>query len=102
MSFLGKSLSFYKLNQDITRILDNMDVYILPVMNPDGYHYTWTTVRIHIVCIVKCLTSCKEGNSNWIYDLPLFYVFVSEQDVEEEPLCQQEQQLHRGRPQQKL
>ncbi len=27
---------------------------------------------------------------------------ISEQDVEEEPLCQQEQPLHRGRPQQKL
>ncbi|KAA8579834.1 hypothetical protein FQN60_006927 [Etheostoma spectabile] len=57
--FVQNSLSFYKLNQDITRILDNMDVYILPVVNPDGYQYTWTT------------------------------------DVEEEPLCQQEEQLHR-------
>ncbi|XP_078099948.1 carboxypeptidase B2 [Sander vitreus] len=44
--FVQNSLSFYKLNQDITRILDNMDVYILPVMNPDGYHYTWTTNRM--------------------------------------------------------
>lgn len=45
--FLPQSLSAYNENQDITRILDNMDVYVLPVMNPDGYHYTWTTVRIH-------------------------------------------------------
>uniref|UniRef100_A0A8C2WSJ0 Carboxypeptidase B2 (plasma) n=1 Tax=Cyclopterus lumpus TaxID=8103 RepID=A0A8C2WSJ0_CYCLU len=30
----------------ITDIMDNMDVYILPVMNPDGYHYTWATNRM--------------------------------------------------------
>lgn len=50
MSSLAQSLSFYKINSDITDILDNMDVYVLPVMNPDGYKVTWTTVRIH-VCI---------------------------------------------------
>ncbi|XP_059183962.1 carboxypeptidase B2 [Centropristis striata] len=44
--FVQHSLSFYKSNQDITQILDNMDVYIMPVMNPDGYHYTWTTNRM--------------------------------------------------------
>ncbi|XP_069022371.1 carboxypeptidase B2 [Embiotoca jacksoni] len=44
--FVHYSLSFYKINQDITRILDNMDVYVLPVVNPDGYKYTWTTKRM--------------------------------------------------------
>ncbi|XP_019733953.1 carboxypeptidase B2 [Hippocampus comes] len=44
--FVQYSLAFYKQNQDITDILDNMDVYILPVMNPDGYLYTWTTNRM--------------------------------------------------------
>lgn len=43
----SQSLAFYKQNQDITDILDNMDVYVLPVMNPDGYLYTWTTVKVH-------------------------------------------------------
>ena len=27
-------------------ILQNMDIYITPVGNPDGYVYTWTTVSI--------------------------------------------------------
>ncbi|XP_034407376.1 carboxypeptidase B2 [Cyclopterus lumpus] len=44
--FVQYALSFYKLNQEITDIMDNMDVYILPVMNPDGYHYTWATNRM--------------------------------------------------------
>ncbi|KAM4559518.1 carboxypeptidase B2 [Odontesthes bonariensis] len=44
--FVEHLLSFYKHNRDITRILDNMDVYVLPVMNPDGYKYTWTTNRM--------------------------------------------------------
>nr|XP_061803257.1 carboxypeptidase B2-like [Nerophis lumbriciformis] len=44
--FVQYALAFYKQNQDITDILDNMDVYILPVMNPDGYRYTWTTNRM--------------------------------------------------------
>ncbi|XP_035005639.1 carboxypeptidase B2 [Hippoglossus stenolepis] len=44
--FVHYSLSYYNINQDITSILDNMDVYVLPVMNPDGYKYTWTTNRM--------------------------------------------------------
>ncbi|XP_070711790.1 carboxypeptidase B2 isoform X2 [Pempheris klunzingeri] len=44
--FVQYSLSFYTQNHEITNILDNMDVYVLPVMNPDGYQYTWTTNRM--------------------------------------------------------
>ncbi|KAM9836034.1 carboxypeptidase B2 [Aulostomus maculatus] len=44
--FVQYSLSFYRQNQDLTHILDNMDVYVLPVFNPDGYRYTWTTNRM--------------------------------------------------------
>uniref|UniRef100_A0AAZ1X048 Peptidase M14 domain-containing protein n=1 Tax=Oreochromis aureus TaxID=47969 RepID=A0AAZ1X048_OREAU len=43
--YVLKSLSFYQQNSEITRILDSMDVYVLPVMNPDGYKYTWTTIK---------------------------------------------------------
>ncbi|CAG5932840.1 unnamed protein product [Menidia menidia] len=44
--FVHHSLSFYKVNKDITHILDNLDVYVLPVLNPDGYKYTWTKNRM--------------------------------------------------------
>ncbi|KAM3585752.1 uncharacterized protein V6R79_026362 [Siganus canaliculatus] len=46
MWFVDYSLSFYTKDQEITEILDNLDIYILPVMNPDGYKYTWTTDRM--------------------------------------------------------
>lgn len=42
---LPQALMYYKYNSDITKMLDKMDIYILPVLNPDGYKYTWTTVR---------------------------------------------------------
>ncbi|XP_037552753.1 carboxypeptidase B2 [Nematolebias whitei] len=46
LSFVHHSLSFYQQNQDITHILDHMDVYVLPVLNPDGYKHTWTKNRL--------------------------------------------------------
>uniref|UniRef100_A0A3B3UE68 Carboxypeptidase B2 (plasma) n=1 Tax=Poecilia latipinna TaxID=48699 RepID=A0A3B3UE68_9TELE len=44
--FVHYSLSFYNVNTEMTQILDNMDFYVLPVMNPDGYKYTWTNRRM--------------------------------------------------------
>uniref|UniRef100_A0A3P9P164 Carboxypeptidase B2 (plasma) n=2 Tax=Poecilia reticulata TaxID=8081 RepID=A0A3P9P164_POERE len=44
--FVHYLLSFYNVNTEITQILDNMDFYVLPVMNPDGYKYTWTNSRM--------------------------------------------------------
>ncbi|KAM9328444.1 carboxypeptidase B2 [Pholidichthys leucotaenia] len=44
--FVHHSLSFHGQNKHITDILNNMDVYVLPVLNPDGYKYTWTTNRM--------------------------------------------------------
>ncbi|RMZ81841.1 hypothetical protein DV738_g2134, partial [Chaetothyriales sp. CBS 135597] len=31
---------------DITEVLDHFDFVILPVVNPDGYEYTWSTDRL--------------------------------------------------------
>ncbi|TSK17953.1 Carboxypeptidase B2 [Bagarius yarrelli] len=41
--FIKYALTFYKESPEITTMLDKMDIYILPVLNPDGYKYTWTT-----------------------------------------------------------
>lgn len=37
-------LQNYEDNSRIRRLLKNLDFYVLPVFNIDGYIYTWTTV----------------------------------------------------------
>lgn len=37
-------LQNYKDSSRIRRLLKNLDFYVLPVLNIDGYIYTWTTV----------------------------------------------------------
>ncbi|KAF3824196.1 hypothetical protein GH733_008481 [Mirounga leonina] len=41
-----KILQNYKDNPRIGRFLRNLDFYVLPVLNIDGYIYTWTTDRL--------------------------------------------------------
>jgi hypothetical protein len=36
----------YGVNPEITRLMDQVDVYLVPIMNPDGYEYSWTTNRL--------------------------------------------------------
>jgi len=36
----------YSQNSDITTIMDNYEWVIIPLVNPDGYNYTWTTDRL--------------------------------------------------------
>ncbi len=33
------------VDSDVTTLRDAYDWYIEPVFNPDGYDYSWTTVR---------------------------------------------------------
>ncbi|XP_075447243.1 carboxypeptidase B2 isoform X1 [Ascaphus truei] len=44
--FVGHAAEFYGVDQYMTRLLKYIDFYILPVMNVDGYRYTWTTNRM--------------------------------------------------------
>ncbi|GMV35706.1 MAG: hypothetical protein AMXMBFR61_02140 [Fimbriimonadales bacterium] len=39
-------LTNYGVDKRATDILNHMDVYCMPVMNPDGYRYTWTNNRM--------------------------------------------------------
>ncbi|XP_033867025.2 carboxypeptidase B2-like [Acipenser ruthenus] len=44
--FVQNAIDSYNKNPEITQMLDNMEIYVLPVMNADGYVYTWTTRRM--------------------------------------------------------
>ncbi|XP_054113803.1 carboxypeptidase O isoform X2 [Callithrix jacchus] len=44
--FVKEILQNYKDNSRIHKFLRNLDFYILPVLNIDGYIYTWTTDRL--------------------------------------------------------
>ncbi len=39
-------LSNYGTDATATRLVDGLEWFILPVMNPDGYEYSWTTFRM--------------------------------------------------------
>ncbi|XP_055328960.1 carboxypeptidase B-like [Paramacrobiotus metropolitanus] len=38
-------LAKYEIDEDVRLLLDYYDWYIIPVVNPDGYNYSWTTDR---------------------------------------------------------
>ncbi|XP_017402303.1 carboxypeptidase O [Cebus imitator] len=44
--FVKEILQNYKDNSRIHKFLRNLDFYVLPVLNIDGYIYTWTTDRL--------------------------------------------------------
>ncbi|XP_053311502.1 carboxypeptidase B2 [Spea bombifrons] len=58
MWFVGHAVGFYGNDKTMTKLLKYIDFYILPVMNVDGYDYTWTTNRMWRK------NRSKYGNSN--------------------------------------
>ncbi|XP_015283640.1 PREDICTED: mast cell carboxypeptidase A-like [Gekko japonicus] len=44
--FLKEAIQTYGMDQNMTNILDNMNFYILPVFNIDGYIWSWTQNRL--------------------------------------------------------
>ncbi|XP_004033162.4 carboxypeptidase O isoform X2 [Gorilla gorilla gorilla] len=44
--FVKEILQNHKDNSRIRKLLRNLDFYVLPVLNIDGYIYTWTTDRL--------------------------------------------------------
>lgn len=39
----------YGTDEDVTSLVDTYDWHFVPVMNPDGYSYTWTTVMLYFL-----------------------------------------------------
>ncbi|KFV07016.1 PREDICTED: carboxypeptidase B [Pterocles gutturalis] len=44
--FVKEAVETYGKDTVITRLLNSLDFYVLPVLNIDGYVYTWTTDRL--------------------------------------------------------
>ena len=42
---LFQIVSQYGIDPNVTAMMDKVDLAILPVLNVDGYAYTWTKVR---------------------------------------------------------
>ncbi|KAI4896246.1 hypothetical protein NFI96_033900, partial [Prochilodus magdalenae] len=44
--FVREAVSTYGTDAEMTTLLDQMDFFILPVLNVDGYEYSWTNDRM--------------------------------------------------------
>jgi len=59
----------YSTNSDITTIMDNYEWVIIPLVNPDGYNYTWTDRLWRKNRRVNSGSTCMgvDNNRNWDY-----------------------------------
>jgi len=60
----------YSTNPEVTAAMDNFEWFIIPLVNPDGYNYTWTTDRLwRKNRRINSGTSCVgvDNNRNWAY-----------------------------------
>ncbi|XP_030849705.1 carboxypeptidase A2 [Strongylocentrotus purpuratus] len=46
MGLVKQLIDGYNTNDKVKAMLDTFDWYIVPVLNPDGYSYTWTNDRM--------------------------------------------------------
>lgn len=46
MWLIGHATEYYNIDTRMTNLLKYLDFYVMPVMNVDGYEYTWTTNRM--------------------------------------------------------
>ncbi|XP_060564149.1 carboxypeptidase B-like [Ruditapes philippinarum] len=64
----GQMLDRYKIDTDVTEMVDSFDWYILPVTNPDGYEYTFVDDRTRMWRKTRSKQGICRGvdpNRNW-------------------------------------
>lgn len=93
-----QALTTYGENAAMTSLLDQMDVYVLPVFNIDGYSYTHTNVG----GADRPTTSQRRKLQETLTVSARPLLAFSEQNVEEDPLQERRKQLLRSRPKQEL
>lgn len=59
--FLDQLTSGYGSDSEITALVDTYDFHIMPVVNPDGYEYTWTDVSGTSVCVTDLVASWQNN-----------------------------------------
>jgi len=66
---LAKTLEGYGSDDTVTSMVDGLNIYYAPILNPDGYDYTWTKDRMQRKTMMP--NSCSSGspgtdpNRNW-------------------------------------
>ena len=51
MYIIDYLLSGYGVKDDVTRILDNIELVAVPFVNPDGYAVSGSNLKIHLTAI---------------------------------------------------
>ncbi|KAF5910538.1 hypothetical protein HPG69_004625 [Diceros bicornis minor] len=74
--FVKEILQNYKDNSRIRGFLKNLDFYVLPVLNIDGYIYTWTTVSASVFCFRKCAETTSDTPGTAFFHLPSYFPFL--------------------------
>ncbi|XP_031440130.1 carboxypeptidase B [Clupea harengus] len=63
--FVNEAVTTYGSDSQMTSLLNQMDVYVLPVFNIDGYDYTWKSNRMwRKTRSSKSGTSCRGADPN--------------------------------------
>jgi len=65
---LSKTLELYGSDTSVTAMVDGLNVYYAPILNPDGYSYTWTDDRMQRKTMMPSGCSYSPGtdpNRNW-------------------------------------
>ncbi|XP_077547895.1 carboxypeptidase A2-like [Haemaphysalis longicornis] len=67
---IDRFLASYNDSDEVTKLIDTFDWYIFPVINPDGYKYTWTTHRLWRKNRVRNVASlCRGVDANRNFDV---------------------------------
>nr|XP_006637871.1 PREDICTED: carboxypeptidase B [Lepisosteus oculatus] len=66
--FVKEAVSTYGSDATMTSLLNNMDVYVLPVFNIDGYDYTWKRNRMWRKTRSRASSSCYGTDPNRNFD----------------------------------
>ncbi|XP_030846991.1 metallocarboxypeptidase A-like protein MCYG_01475 [Strongylocentrotus purpuratus] len=72
MGLVKQLIDGYNTNYKVKAMLDTFDWYIVPVLNPDGYSYTWTNVSLIILFIFF-----KIHNRNPYHEISIPTIFLT-------------------------